>query len=70
MAFHSRSAWPKFIRTRNPHLGLSCLDKNLWRFCDITDPSRNPSPVGPSYRSKTEALADLSSYERSAGWVG
>lgn len=59
--------WPSYSETRFPELGLSQLDRELWRYVDITDPETRdsrPPVVGPHYKSKEEALADLADYHR------
>ena len=50
--------------TRIKSLGLARIGTE-WRFCDISDHPGDPfphHPVGPRYRTKMEALADLSHY--------
>lgn len=52
--------------TRFPPLGLDRIGHD-WSCYDCTDKER-PARVGPVYRTKMEALADLADYAKRAGW--
>jgi len=59
--------WPRYSETRYRYIGLSRVAPALWRFVSLdwegggTTPD-SPSAIGPHYRSKGEALADLARY--------
>lgn len=61
--------WPAYTQTRFRYLGLSQCAPSLWRFVCLdwqgggTTPQA-PAVIGPQYRSKLEALADLDRYGR------
>lgn len=61
--------WPKYSATRFDILGLSQCGRSLWRYVALDEPSKLdcPNVVGPHYRTKAEALADLERYARD-GW--
>lgn len=65
--------WPAYTPTRFPPLGLSRCpgyrQPTVWRFVDPADRPDAPAPVGPQYRTKGEALADLDRYAKDAGWA-
>ena len=52
-------------RTRFDPLGLDHIGSE-WSFFDCSDPS-NPSRVGPVYKTKLEAFADLPRYAAEYG---
>jgi len=57
--------WPNYSRTRFPELGLCRMAAGLWRFAAVGADARadgDPAPVGPQYRTRCEALADLARY--------
>ena len=54
-------------RTRIEPLALACFGNRHWQYVDTTD-NRN-AQVGPIYKTKMEALADLESYSVRGGWV-
>lgn len=56
-----------YTKTRVEPLALAHFAPGHWQYVDTTD-SRN-AQVGPIYRSKAEALADLYSYAVRGGWV-
>ena len=65
-----KNEWPNYAKTRYRELGLANLDVGLWRFVYISDKNqlRSPPVVGPHYKSKIEALADLERYYQ-ASWA-
>lgn len=50
--------WPAFTPTRFPEIGLTQCAPDLWRWVD----TETAAIVGPQYRTKAEALADLERY--------
>jgi len=48
----------KITKTRYAELGVTRIDRSTWRFVAMD----GEAPVGPFYRTKTEALADLERY--------
>ena len=61
----SKAAWPGYMPTRFPELGLSQIDRGTWQFVAIGEHARDdgmPAQVGPQYRTMAEALADLARY--------
>ena len=54
-------------QTRVQPLALAQMSPGHWQFIDTTDGDN--SQVGPIYKSKAEALADLDRYSRDGGWV-
>ena len=56
-----------YTQTRIEPLALARFAPNHWQYVDTTD-NRN-AQVGPIYRTKTEALADLERYAIAGGWV-
>jgi len=56
-----------YTQTRIEPLALGRFASNHWQYVDTTD-NRN-AQVGPIYRTKTEALADLERYAIAGGWV-
>jgi len=61
------SAWPSFLPVRVSPLGLTNLGRGNWQYVDTSGP--RPLQVGPIYKSKGEALADLDRYAIDGGWV-
>ena len=64
--------WPSYSPTRFPAIGLSRLEAGLWRWVSLDWPGGgttpdSPSAIGPQYRSKGEALADLERYATDNG---
>ena len=65
--------WPAYSPTRFQHIGLSRLERACWRWVALhwdgggTTPD-SPSAIGPQYRTKAEALADLERYARESGY--
>lgn len=53
--------------TRIDPLALARFTATHWQYVDTSD-GRN-AQVGPIYRTKTEALADLENYARRGGWA-
>ncbi len=51
--------------TRYPDLLLDKVSAKDWRFAD----AETRMHVGPIYKSKSEALADLDGYAYRGGWV-
>ena len=59
----------KLTQTRYPELAVGRIAPGCWRFHDMTDPDRGfASAVGPYYKTKGEALADLENYIYAGGW--
>jgi hypothetical protein len=64
--------WPSYSETRFPLLGLTKIDRVAWRFVCLdwhsggTRPDA-PGTVGPQYRTKAGALADLTRYAADNG---
>lgn len=56
-----------YTPTRITPLSLARFDARHWQYVDTTD-GRN-AQVGPIYRSKAEALADLEGYAARGGWT-
>jgi len=56
-----------FIKTRIEPLALAKIATGEWSFFDMSEGRQ--SQVGPVYRTKTEALADLDGYAYRSGWV-
>lgn len=56
-----------FTRVRIKPLALGYYGRNHWQYADCSD--GKPHQVGPIYKTKLEALADLESYARRAGWI-
>jgi hypothetical protein len=56
-----------YTPTRIEPLALAKFSANHWQYVDTTDNRR--AQVGPIYRTKTEALADLENYAIRGGWV-
>ena len=50
------------------HLGVMRIGAGVWQFVDLSEEGR-AAQVGAQYRTKAEALADLSDYVRRAGWI-
>lgn len=66
--------WPSFTQTRFKYLGLTKADTNLWRFVCLDWESGgtskfSPAAIGPYYKSKGEALADLNRYAEEYGYT-
>ena len=53
--------------TRFKSLGLDRIGRD-WSFYDITETNEAIHRVGPVYKTKLEALADLGDYAKRAGW--
>lgn len=64
----ARHDWPRFLPVRVAPLGLTHLGGGLWQYVDTSEPGR-VSQVGPIYKSKGEALADLDRHARDSGWL-
>lgn len=62
----STTGFPQTI-TRVEPLALVNFGRAHWQFADISDGRQ--SQVGPIYRTKLEALADLERYAIDGGWV-
>ena len=58
-----------FTRVRIKPLTLGYYSRGHWQFADTSDNDGNPRQVGPIYKTKLEALADLESYAVRGGWV-
>lgn len=56
-----------YTPTRIAPLALARFSPHHWQYVDTTD-NRN-AQVGPIYRTKAEALADLEGYSVRGGWV-
>jgi hypothetical protein len=69
----SKNGWPSYSKTRYKYVGLSKCDANLWRFVCLDfagggTRENAPSVIGPHYKTKHEALADLSRYAVDSGY--
>ena len=60
----------RLTQTRYEELAVGQISPGVWRFHDVTDPKRggDVSAVGPYYKTKGEALADLERYIYAGGW--
>lgn len=58
-----------FTRVRIAPLVLGYYGRNHWQYADASDNDGRPRQVGPIYKTKGEALADLASYAVRGGWV-
>lgn len=56
-----------FTQTRINPLSLGHYGPGHWQYADMSD--KRPRQVGPIYKTKAEALADLESYAVRGGWV-
>jgi hypothetical protein len=56
-----------YTKTRITPLSLGNFGGGHWQYVDMSD--NRKSPVGPVYKTKMEALADLEGYARRGGWV-
>lgn len=60
----------KFTKVRVEPLVLGHYAPGHWQYADTTErPIDWPAPVGPVYKTKLEALADLESYAVRGGWL-
>jgi hypothetical protein len=55
----------KYTDTRSPDLRLGHFAHGHWQFVDRSSDSQ----VGPIYKTKMEALADLRGYCAAVGWT-
>lgn len=61
--------WPSYTATRFRFIGLSRLEAGLWRWVSLDGVGDAPSVIGPHYKSKGEALADLERYATDSGYA-
>ena len=52
----------KLTKTRFDILAIGQIERSCWRFFDVSD--GEPRCVGPLYRTKGEAMADLTRYAK------
>lgn len=67
-------SWPSYAPTRFPFLGVSQVERSLWRIVCLdwdgggTSP-RAPACIGPQYRTKGELLGDLRRFAEERGYA-